>query len=281
MNKIHSLKNFTGTLFLIFSFCVICFSQTEKVKLSTEQELQEDLKLVPCKNEERLEAVKKLFQQMGAPEEDLKIEKFKSVENLIVTKKGKTDEIIVIGAHYDKVGDGCGAIDNWTGIVVLANLYRTLKSFTTEKTYVFAAFGKEEIGLVGSNAMAKAIPKEKRGGYCSMVNLDSFGLTYPQVLGNASNLKMTKMAKELATELKLPFAAASLSGTADTDSSSFIRNDIPAIAFHGLSDKWKNYLHNSKDKLENINTQSVFIGYRYVLGFVAKLDATECGFFRK
>lgn len=281
MNRFKSLKNVITALFLFFHLCTICFSQTEKVKFSTEQELKENLKLVPCKNEDRLEAVKKLFQQVGASDEDIKIEKHKSVENMIVTKKGKTDEIIVIGAHYDKVSDGCGAIDNWTGIVILANLYRTIKNFTTNKTYVFAAFGKEEIGLVGSDAMAKAIPKEKRTDYCSMVNLDSFGLAYPQVLGNASDSKMTKMAKELASEMKLPFATASLAGTADTDSTSFIKKDIPAIAFHGLSNKWQDYLHNSKDKLENINTQSVYVGYRFVLSFTAKLDATECEFFRK
>jgi Zn-dependent M28 family amino/carboxypeptidase len=281
MSKLKLSKIVLSFVFLLLNLCLVSFAQTGKIKFSTESEIKEGLSLVPCKNGERLDAVKKLFQKMGASDEDIKIEKFKSVENLVVTKKGKTENIIVIGAHYDKVSDGCGAIDNWSGIVILANLYRTIKDLTTDKTYIFAAFGKEEIGLVGSDAMAKAIPKEKRAAYCSMINLDSFGLAYPQVLINASDSKMTKLAKEMADELKMPFSSASLSGTADTDSTSFIKKDIPAIAFHGLSDKWQDYLHDSKDKLENVNVQSVYIGYRYILNYAAKIDSSECGIFRK
>jgi Zn-dependent M28 family amino/carboxypeptidase len=51
-------------------------------------------------------------------------------------------------------------------------MYRTVKALDTEKTYVFAAFDKEEVGLLGSAAMVRGIAKEARAGYCSMVNLD-------------------------------------------------------------------------------------------------------------
>lgn len=212
---------------LIFPVCIALVSyssasaQTAETKYRTDEELREDLKLGPCKNSERLEGVKKFFHQMGAAESDISAERIKDVQNVIITKKGKTDETVIVGAHYDKVSDGCGTIDNWTGIVILGNLYRTLREFDTEKTYLFVAFDKEEIGLVGSAAMAKSIPKEKRASYCSMINLDSFGFSYPQVLANASTSKMTAVAKDLAAEIKMPFSNASLGGVADADSSSF------------------------------------------------------------
>ncbi len=63
------------------------FSQPQKVITSSENEIKDDIKLNVCKNEERLEAVKKLFQKMGAKDTDLKIEKIKDVENLVITKK--------------------------------------------------------------------------------------------------------------------------------------------------------------------------------------------------
>ena len=136
------------------------------------------MELAPCKGrKERREEVKKLFLKMGAPESDIVFEKLDDVENVVVTKKGKTDETIVIGAHFDKTETGCGAIDNWSGIVIVANLYRTMKDFTTQKTYKFVAFDKEELGLLGSDAMAKKIPKEERANYCAMVNFDSFGFS--------------------------------------------------------------------------------------------------------
>ncbi len=281
MKKLLQYKALFSAFLLIQCLAGGVFAQAGKIKISTEDEIKEDIKLVPCKNGERLEAVSKLFQRVGAADEEIKIENYKDLKNLVVTKKGKTDEIIIVGAHYDKVSEGCGAIDNWTGIVIIANIYRTIKNLETEKTYLFVAFDSEELGLLGSAAMAKAIPKEKRVSYCSMVNFDSFGFNYPQVLDNASSRKMTKLAKEVAAEMKFPFASASLAGIADSDSTSFISKDIPAISFHGLSNKWQDYLHGSKDKLENINVQSVYIGYRFALSFLAKADADSCAVFRK
>ena len=280
MNNCQQIKRIT-TILLLLIFCSDCFAQQSANKIATEDELKENLKAVPCINSDRLEAVKKLYQKMGASDSDIFIDKFGNIQNLVVTKKGKTDETIIVGAHYDKVSDGCGAIDNWSGIVIVANLFKTIKNFPTEKTYKFVAFDKEEEGLLGSNEMANAIPKEKRIKYCSMINLDSFGFNYPQVLTNTSNSKMTVFAKNLAKELKMPFTEASLFGTADADSTSFLDKDIPAITFHGLSNDWQKYLHTSKDKLENINTGSVLVGYQFILQYLTKLDSSNCTVFRK
>lgn len=244
-------------------------------------DITSEMQMHVCKNDERLDAVKNLFKKMGAADNDLKVENFNKVQNLTVTKKGKTDETIVVGAHYDKVNEGCGAIDNWTGLVIVANLYGTIRPYQTEKTYVFVAFGNEEKGLIGSEAMAKSIPKENRSQYCSMVNFDSFGFNYPQVLSNASSPKMTKFAKDLAKEVNMPFSEASLAGTADADSTSFVSKNIPAITFHGLSNKWQEYLHSSKDKIENVKPESVLVGYKFGYLFLTRLDQGTCDMFRK
>jgi Iap family predicted aminopeptidase len=265
---------------LIVAICLTTTAAAQKAQIATEAEIKADIDLNVCKNADRLEAAKNLFKKMGAPEADIKIEKIKDVENLIVVHKGKTEETIVIGAHYDKVSDGCGAIDNWTGIVILANLYRTIKGFDTQKNYIFAAFGKEELGLLGSDEMARAIPKEKRPNYCAMVNFDSFGFAYPQVMTNISDTKLTELAKEVSEELKLPFAEARIEN-ASSDSDSFRRQKIPAVSIHGLSNKWQEYLHGQKDKVENINVKSVFIAYRFALNYLVKIEAKNCGDFRK
>ncbi len=275
MNKLIIFK----VILFIFIFNAKGFPQ-QKINVSTEEEIKENINLAPCKDKERLEAVKNLFLKMGASDSEIKIEKLKSVENLIVTKKGETEEMIVIGAHYDKVNDGCGAIDNWTGIVILANLYRTMKDFTTQKTYVFAAFGKEELGLLGSGEMARAIPKEKRANYCAMVNFDSFGFNYPQVMTHISDSKLIDLAKENSKELNIPFAQAAIE-SASSDSESFRKQKIPAISIHGLSNNWKQYLHSSKDKIENVNVQSVYVAYRYALNLLTKMETKSCKDFRK
>ena len=267
-------------LITILLFHGFSFAQDNKVKFSTEEEIKKYIELAPCKDKERLEAVKNLFLKVGAADSDIKIEKLKSVENLVVTKKGKTNEIVVVGAHYDKTADGCGAIDNWTGIVILANLYRTIKDFTTEKTYIFVAFGKEELGLIGSDEMADAIPKQERSNYCAMVNFDSFGLSLPQALRNISDDSLIKLAEEVSKDMKIPFAQAAIN-LASSDSESFRKKKIPAITLHGLNSQWQNYLHNSSDKVKNVNSQSVYVGYRHALVFISKIDNKPCDAFRK
>ena len=281
MSRLSKTSAIAGAIFTALIFCLQVSAQTSLPGISTEDELRSDLILAPCASKQRAEAVSKLFQRMGAAETEISSEKIKDVQNIIVTKKGRVDETIIVGAHYDKTSDGCGAIDNWSGIVMVAHLYRTLRSADTQKNYVFVAFDKEEIGLVGSARMANSIPKENRKSYCAMVNLDSFGFTYPQVLTNTSNAKMTDLAKSLAAEVKMPFGSASLAGVADADSSSFLAKDIPAVTFHGLSDKWKQYLHTSSDKVENVNAASVRVGYNFLLAYLEKLDASPCSVFRK
>lgn len=62
--------------------------------ISTQENIAESVKLAPCKSEERLEAVKSLFAKMGAKPEEITVEKFDKdkISNVVVTKKGKTDE---------------------------------------------------------------------------------------------------------------------------------------------------------------------------------------------
>jgi Zn-dependent M28 family amino/carboxypeptidase len=274
------MKRNIFSILTILSLCIVATAQQATTKFATADEIKELIALAPCKDKERLEAVKKLFIKMGASESDITVEKLKDVENIILTKKGKTEETVIIGAHYDKVADGCGAIDNWTGIVILANLYRTMKDFNMQKTYKFVAFGKEELGLLGSNEMADAIPKEKRTNYCAMVNFDSFGFAYPQAMGNTSDKLLMDLAKEASNEMKIPFTSASIEG-ASADSQSFRENKIPAITLHGMDARWPEFLHGPKDKAENVNAQSVYVGYRHALVFLSKIENKPCDTFRK
>lgn len=249
-------------------------------KISTEAAITEDINSVNCNNKERLESVKQLYLKMGATEDQIRIEKQGGAENLIVTKKGSKTGKIVVGAHYDKTSEGCGAIDNWTGIVITAHLFRTLNKYDTFKTYEFVAFGKEELGLIGSDGMADAIPKEERAGYCSMVNFDSFGFTYPQAMTNISSDTMIELAESTAKEIQMPFASAPIPG-ASSDSESFRKRKIPAITFHGMNGDWPKYLHSSRDTVKSVSMRAVYVSYRFGLNYIVKLEAAECDAFRK
>jgi acetylornithine deacetylase/succinyl-diaminopimelate desuccinylase-like protein len=251
-------------------------------RLSTTDEIKAEFEAVPCKNKERLPAVKALFERMGAAPEEIAIEKKGGVENLIVRKPAavETLEKIVIGAHYDKAGDGCGAIDNWTGIIAIAHLYRTLKEVPMKKTVLFVAFGREEEGLIGSSQMAGAIKKEQVAEYCAMVNIDSLGLAMPQVADNMSVPSLEALAAASAKELGVPYAHAEIPN-GDSDSTSFNRKKIPGVTIHGMVSDWPKILHTRNDQATRIDPVSVYLGYRLAALMVARIDAADCQAFRE
>ena len=234
---------------------------------------------VPCDDDARLAAVQALFEQAGAPAETIRTDAHAGVANLVVVKPGASAEKIVIGAHYDKTADGCGAIDNWTGQVAISHLYRTVRDVRFRKTLVFVAFGREEKGLVGSRAMTRAIPEDKLAEYCAMINIDSLGLGPPQVADNMSSKALATFTGVLAREMEIPFAHASI-GRANSDSSAFVEKKIPAVTIHGLNNSWSRILHSSRDQASKINAASVYLGYRLALGMVVRLDQAACDAYR-
>jgi Iap family predicted aminopeptidase len=256
--------------------------EAPKVRISTPEEIRSEFGSVPCKNGDRLKTVKALFERMGAKTEEIAVEKVRGVENVVIRKAAAKDspEKIVIGAHYDKVPDGCGAIDNWTGVVAVAHVYRAVKDLPLKKNIVFVAFGREEEGLVGSSAMTGEIKKEQAADYCAMINIDSLGIAVPQTLDNASSKKLIDFTGALAKEMNVPFAHARIDG-ASSDSASFISKKIPAVTLHALSNDWRKILHSSNDQPAKINSESVYVGYRVALALLVRVDAADCQAFRE
>lgn len=201
------------------------------------------------------------------------------MENVVLRKQGSTPELVVIGAHYDKVSYGCGAVDNWTGIVAIAHIYRTIKDVPLKKSVLFVGFGREEEGLIGSREMVKAISKDQLGQYCAMINIDSLGLGIPQAETGISSKKLVTRAAELAKRMQMPFQQGTIRD-GDTDSSSFLARKIPAIALHGLSNEWPQVLHTNEDKVSKVNPASVFMGYRLALGLFGEVENSPCDAFR-
>ncbi len=253
-----------------------------KPRISAREEIKSEFDSVPCKNGDRLKAVKALFEKMGAKPEEITIEKGRGVENVVIRKPAANDssEKIVVGAHYDKTSQGCGAIDNWTGVVAVAHIYRTLKDTPLRKNVIFVAFGEEEKGLVGSSGMSDKIKKEQAAEYCAMINIDSLGVGIPQTLDNISSKTLIDFTGNLAKEMSVPFAHARVDN-ASSDSASFIRKKIPSVTIHALNDDWPKILHTGNDQASKINHESVYLGYRLALALLVRIDESDCQAFRE
>lgn len=270
---------FLITLFLVVALKAQTAAISATSKMSVVEEFKAEFESVPCKNKDRLSAVKALFEKMGAAPAEIQVDNAKGVENVIIRKAGVSPETIIIGAHYDKTADGCGAIDNWSGVVSIAHLYRTVKDLPMQKTILFVAFGREEEGLIGSKRMAKEIKKEDVQKYCAMINIDSLGLSVPQVLDNVSSPKMLALAEETSTKLEIKFSHAK-DEHASADSVSFLEKKIPAITIHGLTNEWPKILHSSNDQAKQVNPVSIYLGYRLTLAMMMRLSEAECQAYR-
>ena len=113
---------------LLFTFSIFAtagYAQTAaspvKDPFSPKDAVDASIKQVPCEGDKRRDGVVNLFTSLGVPNAEIAIEKLDEgkIQNVIVRKKGTTDETVIIGAHYDKVSSGCGVTDNWAGIVIL------------------------------------------------------------------------------------------------------------------------------------------------------------------
>ncbi len=79
-------------------------------------------------------------------------------QNVLAVLPGRSDRVVVLGAHYDHLGllpDGTlypGANDNASGVAALLEIARSWQAagFVPERTVLFAAWDAEEKGLVGS-----------------------------------------------------------------------------------------------------------------------------------
>lgn len=101
-----------------------------------------------------------------------------SSQNLIATKQPTSeasDDIVLIGAHYDSVDDAPGASDNASGTAVVLELARMFKVVPTNKEIRFLFFGAEEEGLHGSEKYVSALTKDEIKRSVAMFNLDMVG----------------------------------------------------------------------------------------------------------
>ena len=64
--------------------------------------------------------------------------------NLVITRQGRPDELLLIGAHYDTVRGSPGADDNASGVAALLELSRAFTAVVPGLTVRFVAFTNEE-----------------------------------------------------------------------------------------------------------------------------------------
>ena len=183
----------------------------------------------------------------------------RNTHNIIAVLPGKDkrlrNEYIVVGSHYDHLGLGGrnsgsrrpdtlgvhpGADDNASGDAVVLELARHFKKVGSPRSIIFAFFGAEEQGLIGSknflewmgkdDARRINLPADKKG-IVAMVNLDMVG----RMRDNAMSVSGTGTSSEFKAITELVAKQAHLEvacipdGYGPSDHASFVAAEIPVL----------------------------------------------------
>lgn len=196
----------------------------------------------------------------------------RATQNVLALVPGAapSSEVVVVGAHYDHLGLGGsdslapgvrdihhGADDNASGSALILELARRFaaRSEKLPRAILFAAWGAEELGLLGSAHWVKS-PTVPWDRVVANVNFDMVGRSRGRKLdigGVNSSTGWKELVEAANASLASPLgvrASARLSGVGGSDHMSFLREKRPALFFFtGLHEDY----HKPSDTPEKID----------------------------
>jgi Zn-dependent M28 family amino/carboxypeptidase len=183
-------------------------------------------------------------------------------KNLVAYVQGKSENVIVISAHYDHVGViknevYNGADDNASGVAGLLQFAKYFVDHKPNNTLIFALFDGEESGLQGAKAFV-ANPPVALDKIKLNINMDMISHNDKQELYAAGTFKYPELKGYLVStnpNLKLMLGhddpkLGQDNWTDQSDQGAFNAKNIPFIYF-GVEDH-KDY-HKATDEYQNIN----------------------------
>lgn len=80
-------------------------------------------------NQQRESTFKQRFGEAGCDDQHLSEQHVKGPQlpNVVCFLPGSSEKIIIAGAHFDRVSEGDGVVDNWSGASLLPSLYEAVK----------------------------------------------------------------------------------------------------------------------------------------------------------
>jgi hypothetical protein len=206
--------------------------------------------------------------------------------NVIGMLDNPSDNVVIIGAHYDHLGMGGmssmsrgveevhnGADDNASGTAALLHLAQKLKDMELQTDILFIAVSGEEQGLWGSNFYTKN-PTVDLSKVNFMINMDMVGRLENDrglaVYGTGTAPDWDSLIDEVNTDsLKI---IKKESGKGPSDHTSFYLKDIPVL--HFFTGQHVDY-HRPSDDADKINFEGIVQVTNMIERIVVALDAGE------
>ena len=204
----------------------------------------------------------------------------------IVRGTGDSEEIIILGAHYDHLGYGefgslyrgdtprihNGADDNASGTAGLIELAQYFGKNRPATDILFLAFSGEEMGLLGSAHYVEE-PTVNIDNAVAMINMDMIGRMEEEkliIFGTGTSADWEDILLVANTDsLNLDLVE---DGTGASDHTSFYYQNIPVL--HYFTDTHSDY-HRPSDDVEYINHEGIAKTISHVVRVIQYLDGVD------
>jgi Zn-dependent M28 family amino/carboxypeptidase len=201
--------------------------------------------------------------------------------NVIAYIAGKSEDCIVISAHYDHLGIinneiYNGADDNASGVAGLLKIATYYAARKPNNSLIFAFFDAGELGWKGSKAFVTNPPVNlnqiKLNVNLDMISHNDKGILY--VAGTLKNPQLSRYIDQNNPDLKIMMGHDNPKQGVDdwtnqSDQGAFNAKDIPYLYF-GVEDH-KDY-HKPTDEIENINAAFLVNAANAILLTVDNID---------
>jgi hypothetical protein len=251
-------------------------AQNIRYKPVSREVVEGRLKRYTGNNRQREATLKEIFAEAGCVGQHLSEQPVKGskLPNIICLLPGSSDKAIIVGAHFDRVSEGDGVVDNWSGASMLPSLYEAVKIEPRKHTYIFIGFTDEEPGEVGSRFYVQQMTREQVEAIDAMVNMDTLGLAPTEVWTSHSDKRLISALAYIAKKLNLPLTGVDVEQVGSTDAEQFAERQIPRITIHSLTQQsWNAHiLHTSKDRISAMRLDDYYQTYNLLAAYVAFLD---------
>ncbi|MBN1573656.1 MAG: M28 family peptidase [Deltaproteobacteria bacterium] len=271
----HIIKTLVIFLFAAAVFAVpICGQEAEHLSA-----IWEEFTDIPRSRGDRCTDIVGIFKRLGANE--IHVERIEGGNgcpgNIIVPIDSNREDgggaggCIIVSSHLDMKGEGVGALDNYSGVLMMAALYKEIKGCELKHDFLFIAFDREEEGLLGSKAFVKG-SRYKPGKIHAVINFDCLGITLPHPWPEGSSDSLEELFVDVGEKFGHDLSPVSISYVR-TDSVPFLKAGIPAITLDGIMPYDVFILDSKFDDPSVVDRNVFFQSYNILLEYILEVDS--------
>ena len=210
---------------------------------------------------------------------EIRVDQAESVttsQNVIAEVPGRTDEWIVLTAHYDTTPLSHGAYDNMSGCIGLLGILDALREKAPLRYGLrFVFCGSEEVGLLGSKAYTAAHEAELEK-IALNINLDMIGTYMGKFICCVSAEDKLLHYVEYLCSLR-GWGLNARQDVYSSDSTPFADRGVPALSFARIAPKSQATIHNRYDTQALLSEEQLLLDIGFLADFTRTMaDAIRC-----